>query len=170
MPDFLAEILHESGHLEHMTENLNYSADRIRQIGATFKPGTRWARAVPIADQLARNPEAFAEHMYGGRYGNDEPGDGFRYRGRTPVQLTFKDNYARVGNIVGLDLVGDPDQAAEPRGGLIIAIAWWEDKVPDEMVHNEALVRRVVNGGQIGLPQVTALYNNLSNILPEFTS
>jgi putative chitinase len=46
--------------------------------------------------------------------GNTEPGDGIRYAGRGYVQLTWKRNYARVGALIGVDLVAEPDRALEP--------------------------------------------------------
>jgi putative chitinase len=41
--------------------------------------------------------------------GNTEPGDGARYAGRGFVQLTWKNNYRRVGDLIGVDLVSSPD-------------------------------------------------------------
>lgn len=46
--------------------------------------------------------------------GNTAEGDGYRYRGRGYVQLTWKDNYARAGALLGVDLVANPDRALEP--------------------------------------------------------
>lgn len=45
--------------------------------------------------------------------GNDQAGDGFRYRGRGYVQLTWKNNYRRIGDIFGVDLVANPELALE---------------------------------------------------------
>ncbi len=52
------------------------------------------------------------------RMGNTRQGDGYRYRGRGYVQLTWKNNYAKAGRLLGLDLVAVPDLAMEP------AVAW----------------------------------------------
>ncbi|WP_395589387.1 hypothetical protein [Pseudomonas sp. TR47] len=43
--------------------------------------------------------------------GNTEEGDGFKYRGRGCVHLTWKNNYRKFSNIMGVDFVGDPDAA-----------------------------------------------------------
>ena len=45
------------------------------------------------------------------------------YYGRGYVQLTWKDNYAKFGNLLGIDLVGKPDLALQPAtAGKIICI------------------------------------------------
>ncbi len=46
--------------------------------------------------------------------GNTVPGDGLRYAGRGYVQLTWKANYRRAGEELGIDLVGAPDLALDP--------------------------------------------------------
>jgi putative chitinase len=43
--------------------------------------------------------------------GNTCAGDGARYYGRGYVQLTWKNNYAKAGTKLGVDLVGNPDLA-----------------------------------------------------------
>lgn len=48
------------------------------------------------------------------RLGNLNHGDGIKYAGRGYVQLTGKGNYARMGKLLGLDLVGNPDLAMDP--------------------------------------------------------
>lgn len=47
------------------------------------------------------------------RNGNTEPGDGPRYCGRGFVQLTWKNNYQAMSDVVGVDLVAEPDRALE---------------------------------------------------------
>jgi putative chitinase len=152
LPQFLAHFLHETTMLERMEESLNYSAGRIIEIGMNFKPGTRWRSAVPKAMELARNPRGFAEFMYGGRYGNDAPGDGYKYRGRG-AGVTFKDNYRWLGNLLGVDLVADPDLLSKPQWALKAFIAYWENRVDDRTVNDVREVTLEVNGGDIGIKE-----------------
>jgi putative chitinase len=71
--------------------------------------------------------------------------------------MTFKDNYAWVGDAVGQDLVGVPTLAEGPWFALDFTIAWWEGKVPDHVLGDERKVRKVVNGGYIGIEEVERL-------------
>ena len=46
-------------------------------------------------------------------YGKTDPVTGQSYYGRGFVQLTWKRNYKTMGDLLGVDLVGQPDQALE---------------------------------------------------------
>ena len=89
---FLAQLGHESNGLTHKEENLNYSAKRLTEI---------WPSRFPTLDSakpFAFNPEKLANKVYGGRMGNTEPGDGYRYRGRGYIQLTGRETYTITGS------------------------------------------------------------------------
>lgn len=151
VPVFLGQILHESGMLERLTENLNYSATRLMQV---------WPKRFPTLESAVpyeRNPQRLAERVYGGRMGNDTPGDGARYIGRGLMMVTGKNNYRAVGKVLGLDLLNKPELLATPAVALKSAIAWWEGNVPDSELHDDRMVTRRVNGGEIGLSHRTAL-------------
>jgi len=45
---------------------------------------------LPVRERIT---EVMANRNYGGKYGNTEPGDGYKYRGSGFIQLTFKANY-----------------------------------------------------------------------------
>lgn len=60
LDDFVGQVLHETGMLEKLVENLNYSAKRIREIGNASPPGSRWRSLVPIADSLSFKPASSA--------------------------------------------------------------------------------------------------------------
>lgn len=63
---------------------------------------------------VKQGPAAVAEVMYGGRMGNKEPGDAYKYIGRGFIQLTGRDNYEKVGKLIGVDLVNNPELANDP--------------------------------------------------------
>lgn len=142
---FLGQVLHESCMLERLEEDLSYSAPRLMKV---------WPRRFPtLASALPyeRNPEALANRVYGGRLGNVEPGDGWRYRGRGLIQVTGRANYALVARASGLDLVANPQLLAQPLPALQASLAWWELAVPDSYLGDIERVTQTVNGGLTGL-------------------
>lgn len=48
--------------------------------------------------------------------------DYYPYYGRGYVQLTWKDNYAKYGKLLDVDLVGNPDLALEPDVALFVLV------------------------------------------------
>jgi putative chitinase len=154
--EFLPTVYIESARFERLMEGGSYSPARIRELGNASKPGTRWRSLVPLADQIAYNEEAFFEACYGGRMGNDQPGDGAKYRGRGLIMLTGKNNYAWQSARSGLDLVAKPELAEQPDIALKLAVDFYEGRVPDTMLGDVLAVRRQINGGAFGLPEVTA--------------
>jgi predicted chitinase len=70
-----------------------------------------WESAVEL---VKKGAEAIGDVVYGGRMGNDKPGDGYKYRGRGYIQLTGKSAYEIIGKYLGVDLVGNPDKVNDP--------------------------------------------------------
>jgi putative chitinase len=160
---FLAQIGHESGGLTVAEENLDYSAERLREV---------WPRRFPdlaAARPFARNPQALANAVYAGRMGNGDAasGDGFRYRGRGYIQITGRDGYRRVGTIAGLDLEGDPDQAAAPQHALLVACAFWQWKELNPFcdLGDFRKVTRRINGGLTGLADRSAWLDKVRRLV-----
>jgi putative chitinase len=150
--EFLGQILHESGLLTITEENLNYrTPERIRAV---------WPLRFPTltdAAPYAKNPQALANKVYGGRLGNTTPGDGWKYRGRGLLQCTGRDCYREVGAKLGADFEGSPELLAQPEYALRAAIAWWEGHIPDSVLGNIQRETKIVNGGQIGIDDRIAL-------------
>ena len=119
---FMSQLYHECGGFALKSENLSYSAKRLVAVWPNRFPS--FAAAKPFA----RNPEKLANVVYAGRLGNNNSGDGFRYRGRGMIQLTGKDNYAHFGDLLDVDLVGNPDLAAEPEVALRVAAVYWSKR------------------------------------------
>ncbi len=80
--------------------------------------------------------------------GNTQPGDGKRYKGRGPIQLTGRSNYRAAGAALGLDLEGDPELAAAPRVGFRVAAWYWTSRGLNEVAGRPDFraVTRKVNG------------------------
>lgn len=151
--DFLSQVLHESGMLERMEEGLVYSTpERLCAVWPTRFP------TVASAQPYVRNPAALANKVYGGRMGNTQGGDGFKYRGSGPIQVTGRDNFAALQKATGLPLLDNPDLLRRPGvEALRVCIAWWEGNVPDSVMGNAKRVRKAVNGGTVGLDDTVRL-------------
>ncbi len=160
LPDFLGQILHESGMLSRLAENLNYS--KPERIMAVWPK--RFAN-VQSAEPYVNAPEDLANFVYGGRMGNVEEGAGWRYRGRGLLQVTGRDNYLALGPKIGIDLIANPDLLAKPEIALRASIAWWEKAIPDSAMGDIKRITRAVNGGEAGLEGRIALTHKAAEAL-----
>ncbi len=59
--------------------------------------------------------------------GNNQPGDGPRYKGRGFVQITGRRNYTYWSDRLGIDLVNFPERAAEPKIAAKILVRGMRD-------------------------------------------
>ena len=99
----------------------NKRDSRGRRIRAGLEPGTKAEKKADaikhtrkdLASQYIKNPEKLANFIYNmdnrPGLGNDQPGDGWKYRGRGNNGITGKAAYARLGKQLGVDLVNNPD-------------------------------------------------------------
>lgn len=94
--------------------------------------GTNKTRFKTLEDAdalVAKGPEAVGDVIYGGRMGNNNPGDGYKYRGRGFIQITGKDMYRMIGDKIGVDLVSNPDLANDPQIAAKIVPAFFQLKL-----------------------------------------
>lgn len=149
---WLGQMTQESAGFTALEENLNYSAARLR---AVFPSRVTAAQAVT----LARNPEAIANHVYGGRLGNYAANDGWTYRGRGLTHLTGRDNYRIYGGQIGVALEQHPDLAADPEIAIAVACAYWQHRGCNAAADDDDVERvtRIINGGVNGLADRTRL-------------
>jgi putative chitinase len=164
--EFVANCAHESAFLPR-EEGLSYSAERMAQVWPgryAVDPRAKVKTPNALAKSLARNPRAFANATYGGRMGNTKPDDGFTFRGRAAPQLTGREAYRAVGEIVGKPFEADPDLLLTPEGSMAAAVGFWRWKNIGRLVPDTKAVRRAWNGGDVGLDDVTAIGNRLREI------
>jgi predicted chitinase len=155
---FMAQITHETGGFTVVEEASRYSAERIVEI---FGPGRHSARIdLAEARKLAGNGPALFERAYGvgnpkmaTTLGNADPGDGWKYRGRGPMQTTGRGDYRKFGAKIGFDLEGHPELLEQPIVGLEAAAWEWREKGCSRwaLEDNVAMVTRRINGGHNGL-------------------
>ena len=99
--------------------------------------------------------------------GNTQPGDGKRYKGRGPIQLTGRANYTKYGQLLGLDLVSDPTIAATKEVGFRIAGQYWKLNGLNELADAQqfkAITKRI-NGGYNGLDDRIKYYDRAKRVL-----
>jgi len=160
---FLANTLHETAGYVRLVESLRYSPRRLMQVWPRRFPD------LPSTEGVAWNPEALAERVYGGRMGNIHPGDAWRYIGRGLLQVTGRDNYARLAMITGQPLLDHPENLALPDMAAQSAAAWWRWAGCTEIAETADIqaVRQRVNGGLVGLAPVAGLYDRAFTLLTQ---
>ena len=157
----MAQLAYESANFTRLEENLNYSsAARIALV---------WPRLAKRAGVLVNNPEALANAAYANRCGNGDEasGDGWRFRGRGLIQLTFRDNYRARGAACGVDLVAEPDRAAEPEIAVVLALSFWKSRGCNAEADcgDVEEITRLINGSALrGLPERRALTRRAKKI------
>jgi putative chitinase len=103
---FLAQLAHESGQFRFM-EEIWGPTDAQRR----YEPVTKLSQAL----------------------GNTSVGDGKRFKGRGPIQLTGRANYQRFGDLLSVDLLADPPRAANPSVAFRAAGLFWSKKGLNEL-------------------------------------
>ena len=119
--------------------------------------------------QLKYFEELASGAAYEGRkdLGNIYPGDGVRYKGRGPIQLTGRANYAAASRALGIDLVNNPTRAADPDVGFRIAVWFWNSRNLSAYADSgnfDAITYRI-NGGYNGKAARDAYWATAKRVL-----
>ena len=158
---FVGQCMHESGGFKQLNENLNYGAKGLVGTWPSRFPNLEYAA------EFERKPERIANKVYGGRMGNTEDGDGWKYHGRGLIQLTGKENYDNCGSGLGVDLVGNPDWLATPEYAALSAGWFWNKKGLNALADSmdiDTMTKRI-NGGSIGIADRKAKIEKVMNVL-----
>jgi len=150
---FFGQCAHESGGFKVFSENLNYSDKGLNGIFKKYFP------TIASTAGYARKPEKIANKVYANRMGNgpESSGDGWKFRGRGPIQLTGKDNYTAFATSIGRpDVLTNPDIVC---GELAFESALWFFRknnlfaIADKGVTDAVItqITKRVNGGTHGL-------------------
>jgi len=99
----------------------------------------------------------------GFKMGNTEEGDGSKYRGRGIIQLTGKNNYKKYGDMIGVDLVNNPDYMQNRPDVMIAAsLAYLEDKGLNEGTLSARKMAKVVgHADSEGKPEARARWDDV---------
>ena len=164
---FLAQCGHESGGWTIFEENLNYSAQGLNSIFKKYFP------TIESATPYARQPEKIANRIYSNRMGNgdESSGDGYKYRGRGPIQLTGKANYTKFAQEMFDDwqnVVDNPDWVTADRDFALMSAIWfWNANKLNVQADNGDIktMTKIINGGYLGLDDRIAHYNECMQLL-----
>ena len=137
---FVAQLAHESGEFRWMEE--------------IWGPTPAQLRYEPPSDLAVK-------------LGNTQAGDGKRFKGRGPIQITGRFNYATFGGRLGLDLIGNPALAATPEVAFATAGLFWQSNGLNELADARQFVAitRRINGGTNGLADRQMYYERAKAVL-----
>lgn len=114
------------------------------------------------------------QKRYEGRadLGNTQPGDGERFKGRGPIQITGRANYKKYGDLLGLPLTEKPEMAETPDVAFRIAGAFWKNttrkgKNLNQLADTKDFVEitKAINGGTNGLQERQEYYASALRVL-----
>jgi predicted chitinase len=139
---FVAQLAHESGEFRWMEE--------------IWGPTDAQRRYEPPGDLAAR-------------LGNTQAGDGKRFKGRGPIQITGRFNYRTYGDLLGIDLTSDPAKAAMPEVAFTTAGLYWQRNGLNELADARQFVAitKRINGGTNGLADRRMYYERALGVLVE---
>lgn len=147
---FISQCAHESSDFTRTEENLNYSAQRLNQVFPKY-----FARAGRNAAHYHRQPERIANIVYANRMdnGDENSGDGWRFRGRGLIQLTGRYNYTQFGKSCGMTAEQVISYIETKRGAIHSACWYWESRNLNQAAdaNDVNLMTRLINGGTHGL-------------------
>lgn len=150
---FVATIAEETGELNRLVESFNYKDPaRLYKIFPNDFKSLKDAVAVH-----ARGHEAIANRVYANQNGNgnEASGDGWKYRGRSCIQITGKENYIGVMLALNLDLVAQPELLEVPAHAADAAGFYWQAHRVNEPADagDMVTVTKRVNGGRNGIDE-----------------
>lgn len=160
---FLPQAAHESKRFASLHESFDYSIPSLR---STFRDRINGE----LANRLGRQPgessvpmarqATIANLVYGGRFGNNTTGDGWRYRGGGIMQITFLANYAACRDAIGVDIVGNIGLVDDPVVAARMAGWFWKTRRCNDPADAGDFVglTKKINPALNGLDDRTALW------------
>lgn len=122
--------------------------------------------------QLVYMEELASGEAYEGRkdLGNTQPGDGKRFKGRGPIQLTGRANYRAAGKALGIDLEANPEQVKTPYVGFRTSVWFWTTHKLNDLADQGTLesfrkITKKINGGTNGQADREEYWGKAKNAL-----
>ncbi|EIK5099198.1 glycoside hydrolase family 19 protein [Salmonella enterica] len=154
---FIAQTGHESAGFTVLKESFNYSVEALKK--------TFGKRLTPYQCEMLGRKTQIANLVYGGRMGNKDAGDGWKYRGRGLIQITGLENYTRCGVALKLDLVANPGQLELERHAARSAAWFFVTKGCLKYSGDMVRVTQIINGGQNGIGDRRERFEKAKSVL-----
>lgn len=172
---FLSQCSHESGNFKVVRENLNYSVNRMLEIFKsdfdTNRDGVLSINEKKKADLLSGSPDKIANFVYANQNGNgdENSGDGSKFKGRGYIQLTGRSNYMAFDKVVNEDVISNPDLVAtkyplESAAFFFDKNKLWSICDSDSTDCIKKLTKRI-NGGYNGLDDRIKRFNEIYKLI-----
>jgi len=161
----LAQCAHESKNFTVVYENLNYTTDGLMAVFKDYFHDSIKASA------FAHNPEKIANHVYANKNGNgnEESGDGWKYRGRGYIELTGKYFYDLFGEYLKVDIINKPDLVANTYPLSSAAYFFHKNNIfelcKDSSLDTIVKITRKVNVALLGLDQRANYFDKIYSVL-----
>ncbi len=150
-PDFIAQCAEECESFSRFTEGLNYSAARLHEVFPSRFP------TLASAQPYEHNPQKLANHVYANRMGNgnEQSGDGWKYRGSGAIQLTGKTMITSYAKYKGQDPVVMAGLLKNDLSEILESAMWFFVVVKsllDEAQKDDIIsITKAINGGETNL-------------------
>lgn len=147
---------HAGPRLSEFVQPLNDAMGTF-QINTPRRMAAFLAQCAHESVELLYLRELASGEAYEGRpdLGNTQPGDGPRFKGGGPIQITGRYNYRLAGQAIGVDLESDPELIEIPENGCKASAWWWKQHGLNELADLNAFgtITHKINGGYTGLDQ-----------------
>jgi putative chitinase len=162
---FLSQTCVECTYWTKFVESLNYSANGLLTTFPKYFNAT-------TAKQYERKPEKIANHVYANRMGNgdEDSGDGWKFRGRGGIQCTGKYNYGECSEwMFGFKeaLWNNPDLLTKTDGVIMSALWYWTTHDLNASADKKDVVEmtKKINGGKHALALRQKLFDRCMKVL-----
>ncbi|MDI3282204.1 glycoside hydrolase family 19 protein [Polyangium sp. 15x6] len=150
--------------LPHLNKAMKEAAITTKKRIAAFL-----AQLAHESGELRHFEELGTGKSYEGRkdLGNVRPGDGPRFKGRGPIQITGRSNYRAAGKALGIDLEKNPKCAARLDVGFRIAGWFWKSRKLNALADRGDFKKITyrINGGYRGLARRRVYYQRALRVL-----
>ena len=173
---FLAQVLHETGGFKIMFESLNYTPQALISLFSRTRISVDDANKYGRTDDHPADERMIGNTIYGGPWGlknlgNTAPDDGYNFRGTGLLQMTGRGSRTTIGTNLGVDLVNNPANGADPQYLLAIACEEWNEKGCNPYADKDDIltITKKINGGTNGLDSRKAWLVKTKAIWQEIT-